>query len=108
MKVDSWQLTPHKNHSRLFRENGVKGELMPQHSHGTNAVWNAFYTANSVSPAVAGQPSREHACPKCNAPLDRVRRRIADRVRSWVSPVRRYRCRMKGWGCDWEGNLRAK
>jgi hypothetical protein len=39
-------------------------------------------------------------------PLDRVQRRIVDRVWSWISPLRRYRCRMKGWSCNWEGNLR--
>jgi len=71
-------------------------------------VWNTLYAANSVNPAVTGQPFRDHACPQCNAPLDRVRRRIADRVKSWITPVHRYRCRMKGWSCDWEGNLRTK
>ena len=92
----------------IDRENAVQGKRMPQHPRGANAVWNALYAANSVNPAVTGQPFRDHACPQCNAPLDRVRRRIADRFRSWISPVHRYRCRMKGWSCDWEGTLRTK
>jgi hypothetical protein len=91
-----------------FSIDGAQGKQMPRHSHGADAVRNAFYAADSVSPDVAGQSSGESVCPQCNAPLDRVQRRIVDRVRSWISPVRRYRCRMKGWSCDWEGNLRTK
>jgi len=86
----------------------AQGKLMPRHPHGADAIRNAFYAADSVSPVVAGQSSSESVCPQCNAPLDRVQRRIVDRLRSWISPVHRYRCRMKGWSCDWEGNLRAK
>ncbi len=71
-------------------------------------MWNALYAADSVSPDVAGQSSRKRACPQCNAPLDSVRRRIVNRLVSWISPVRRYRCRIKGWSFDWEGNLRTK
>jgi hypothetical protein len=74
---------------------------MPQHPHGEDAVWNAFYPANNVSPDVAVLSYREPACPQCNSPLDRVRLRIIDRVRSWVSPVYRYRCRMNGYGKFW-------
>jgi hypothetical protein len=92
----------------IVRENGAQGKLMPQHPHGADAVRNAFYAADSVSPDVSAQSSSEHVCPQCNAPLDRVQRRIVDRLSSWFSPVRRYRCRMKGWSCDWEGNLRTK
>jgi len=90
-------------------ENMVQGKAMPQHRHGPDTVRNAFYAADSVSPDVAGQSSSaNHACPRCDAPLDRVQRRIVDRLVSWFTPVRRYRCRMKGWSCDWEGNLRTK
>ena len=92
----------------IVRENGAQGKLMPQHPHGSDAVRNALYAADRVSPEVAGQFSSENVCPQCNAPLDRVQRRIVDRVRSWIMPVHSYRCRMKGWGCDWEGNLRTK
>jgi uncharacterized protein with PIN domain len=81
---------------------------MLQHRHGADAARNAFYAADSVSPDVAGHSSSEHVCPQCNAPLDRVQRRIVDRLVSRISPVRHYRCRMKGWSCDWEGNLRTK
>jgi len=86
----------------------AQGKLMPRHPHESDAVINAFYTADSTSPDITGQSSSEHLCPQCNSPLDRVQRRIVDRLASWVSPVRRYRCRMKGWSCDWEGNLRTK
>jgi hypothetical protein len=89
-------------------ENGPQGKLMPRQPHGAHAVRNAFNAADSVRPDVAGQSSRARVCPRCNAPMDRVQRRIVDRVRSWISPVHRYRCRMKGWSCDWEGNLRTK
>jgi len=40
---------------------------MPQHPHGADAVRNALYAADSVSPDVAGQSS-EHVCPQCSAP----------------------------------------
>jgi hypothetical protein len=92
----------------IVRENGAQGKLMPQHPHGSDAVRNALYAADRVSPDVAGQSSRPCVCPQCNAPLDRVHRRIVDRLASWITPVHRYRCRMKGWGCGWEGNLRTK
>ena len=92
-----------------FSIDGAQGKLMPRHPHGSDVVRNAFYAADSVSPDLAGQSSsEEHLCPQCNAPLDRVQRRMVDRLASWISPVRRYRCRMKGWSCDWEGNLPAK
>jgi len=91
-----------------FSIDGAQGMLMSRHPHGADAVRNAFYAADSVSPDVSGQSSSGNVCPQCNAPLDRVQRRIVDRLSSWFSPVRRYRCRMKGWSCDWEGNLRTK
>jgi len=91
-----------------FSIDGAQGKLMQRHPHGADAVRNAFYAADRVSPDVVGQSSRACVCPQCNAPLDRVQRRIVDRLVSWISPVRRYRCRMKGWSCDWEGNLRTK
>ncbi len=46
----------------------------------------------------------QHACPHCGKPLDRVRRRLIDRLVSLFAPVRRYRCR--NFSCRWEGNLR--
>jgi len=51
------------------------------------------------------QPIDEPLCPHCNGPVIRVRRRFVDRLVSLLMPVQRYRCRMKGWGCDWEGIL---
>lgn len=50
-------------------------------------------------------PMNEPHCPYCNGPVIRIRRRFVDRVLSVFMPVQRYRCHMKGWGCDWEGNL---
>ena len=91
-----------------FSIDGAQDKLMPRHPHGSDAVRNAFYAADSVSPDLAGQSSSAQVCPQCNAPVDRVQRRIVDRLASWISPVRRYRCRMKGWSCDWEGNLPTK
>ena len=81
---------------------------MTPHRHGADEVMNASSAAGSVKPDVSGHSSRGRVCPRCNSPVDRVRRRIVDRLVSWISPVCRYRCRMKGWGCDWEGNLRTK
>jgi hypothetical protein len=110
MKVEVMAVTDSvaTNPFPIDTENMAQGKPMPQHRHGPDAVRNAFYAADSFSPDVAGHSSGEHVCPQCNAPLDRVQRRIVDRLVSWISPVRRYRCRMKGWSCDWEGNLRTK
>ena len=58
---------------------------------------NAPSTACSVSPDVPGHSSRGRLCPQCNGPVERARRRILDRLVSWIMPVHRYRCRMKGW-----------
>jgi len=86
----------------------VSCKSMPPRRHETEEVMNASFAAGSVNPDVSGHYSRGRVCPLCNSPVDRVRRRILDRLVSWISPVYRYRCRMKGWGCDWEGNLRTK
>lgn len=43
-------------------------------------------------------------CPECDAPLDRIPRRLVDRVTSLFGRTQRYRCR--GFSCRWEGNLR--
>lgn len=61
----------------------------------------AAYSNNPVR-----HPAHESVCPCCNGPVERVRRRFVDRLLSLVAPVQRYRCRAKGWDCDWEGNLR--
>ncbi len=42
-------------------------------------------------------------CPRCNGELDRIRRRLVDRLVSLFAPCYRYRCR--SLGCHWEGNL---
>ena len=78
------------------------------HHHRAEEVINATSAVGCVNPDLPNRCPRERVCPQCNGPVDRVRRRILDRVRSWISPVHRYRCRSKGWGCDWEGNLRTK
>ncbi len=66
---------------------------------------NAPSGAGPRSPDPAKHPAHERVCPHCNGPVDRVHRRFVDRLISLVKPVHRYRCRSKGWGCDWEGNL---
>lgn len=43
------------------------------------------------------------ACPHCNQPLERIRRRWYDRVLSLFSPRQRYHCR--NFSCRWEGTL---
>jgi len=69
---------------------------MPQHHHGGDEVMNtAPSTSGSVSPDAAIQPAREHVCPQCKGSVERVRRRIVDRLVSWFSPLHRYRSRTK-------------
>jgi hypothetical protein len=70
-------------------------------------------TRSAPSPGMASPDTVIHSChkvpcPNCGAPADRVRRRTRDRVVSLIVPVRRYRCSMKGWGCEWEGILRKR
>lgn len=66
----------------------------------------SFNTYNNSAPRKsAAHPAHEQVCPHCNGPVERVRRRFLDRILSLFSPVQRYRCRAKGWDCDWEGNL---
>lgn len=47
-----------------------------------------------------------HQCPWCQSDVFRVRRRLADRFASVLSPRQRYRC--TSWSCRWEGTLRVK
>ena len=84
------------------------GEAIADGVWGPTEEIPTYSIVERESPDVAVQSSGERVCPQCNAPLDRVHRRIVDRLASWFTPVYRYRCRMKGWGCDWEGNLRTK
>jgi hypothetical protein len=56
-------------------------------------------------------PSPALKCPRCRGggsylDLERVRRRLVDRLISLIRPRHRYRCR--SMGCDWEGNLPAR
>ncbi len=46
------------------------------------------------------------ACPRCNGPMERIRRRVIDRVASLVLPLRRYRCHH--FACQWEGLVRRR
>lgn len=50
------------------------------------------------------------ACPHCDSPLFRIRRRLADRLLNIIVPVQRYRCsaRKKNLNCVWEGILRIQ
>ena len=45
-------------------------------------------------------------CPRCNAAIFRVSRRLIDLLVSVFVPLRRYRCR--SMNCGWEGNFRNK
>jgi hypothetical protein len=40
-------------------------------------------------------------CPQCAGSVDRIPRRLVDRLASLFAPVHRYRCR----ACNWEGNV---
>ncbi len=46
----------------------------------------------------------QRTCPQCGGSLDRMHRRLIDRLASLFAPVQRYRCR--NFSCRWEGNLR--
>jgi uncharacterized protein with PIN domain len=54
---------------------------------------------------VGHSSTTQKRCPRCGMPLRRVRRTAADRLRSLLSPVRRYQC--VRIGCQWEGTLRS-
>jgi hypothetical protein len=54
----------------------------------------------------SGWATQEVRCPRCNGSVDRIRRRLADRIVSLFTPVRRYRC--WNYDCKWEGNLRRQ
>lgn len=45
-------------------------------------------------------------CPWCEGDVYRVRRRMADRFASVLSPRQRYRC--VSWSCRWEGTIRVR
>jgi hypothetical protein len=42
-------------------------------------------------------------CPQCRGQVDRIPRRLRDRMLSLVVPVHRFQCR----ACAWKGLLRA-
>lgn len=62
-----------------------------------------FHRANYIEPRIVN--AAERVCPVCNGPVNRIHRRLVDRLMNIVRPTYRYRCRSKGWGCVWEGNL---
>jgi hypothetical protein len=46
------------------------------------------------------------SCPRCGGSVVRIKRRVRDRMMStFFSTVHRFRC--EGFGCSWEGNLKA-
>lgn len=59
-----------------------------------------------MSSGASGYHSRGRTCPRCNAAVFRVSRRLVDLIVSVFVPIRRYRCR--SLSCGWEGNLRDK
>ncbi|MBT9503998.1 MAG: hypothetical protein IV092_22330 [Burkholderiaceae bacterium] len=56
-------------------------------------------------PDTPGTPPRGPAlrCPCCQGPVQRIPRRLIDRLRSLFSPVQRFRC--PALPCGWLGNL---
>ena len=40
-------------------------------------------------------------CPQCGDPATRVKRNLLDRVKSFLNPVKRYRCDF----CNWTGTV---
>ena len=75
-----------------------------------NVALSELHAGLSVSdggPQVSPQTQRcAPACPRCQASVLRVRRRLLDRLISAVYPVHRYRCH--SIICHWEGNLPYK
>ena len=62
-----------------------------------------------VTPVTTSQQvhaSCSSVCPRCQASVFRVSRRVTDLLVSLFMPVRRYRC--ISMACNWEGNLREK
>ena len=47
---------------------------------------------------------RTQRCPDCRAPIERIRRRRIDRVRSLITPVWRFAC--SDPGCHWTATIR--
>ncbi len=52
---------------------------------------------------LAYRPASDVLCPCCQGKLLRERRRIVDRLRSLIRPVKRYRC--ENFACQWVGNM---
>jgi hypothetical protein len=89
-------------------ETVARRRSVPLQQHSATDVVSEPSAAIDALPDAVGEIPHGRTCPECNSPADRVRRRLVDRLVSWITPVHRYRCRMIGWGCDWEGNLRTK
>jgi len=82
----------------------AKHPTMPSSSPEENALRARPIDKYSYYPAQ--HLAHGSVCPRCNAPVDRVRRRVIDRLLSLFTPVQRYRCH--AMDCDWEGNLPQK
>ena len=74
-------------------------------------IRDAPRTASSARPqspvpglVVTIKPSSP-VCPECHSSLNRIPRRLVDRLLSVFYPVHRYHCR--SFVCNWEGNLRC-
>lgn len=52
---------------------------------------------------LAYRPASQVTCPCCQGKLVRERRRIVNRLRSLMRPVKRYRC--ENFACQWRGNI---
>jgi hypothetical protein len=72
--------------------------MMSESKTGSRPAANGDAAAESPR-----DPPGHPACPLCNARVNRISRRLIDRVISVVHPVHRYRC--DSFTCHWEGNL---
>lgn len=63
--------------------------------------------ATPSSPGAAPQgPALRPLCPRCRGQVQRIPRRLIDRLMSLFSPVQRFRCPLPL--CQWVGNLQCK
>lgn len=62
------------------------------------------HVQNLAPQITACQAQPQPPCPECHGATLRVWRRPVDRLTTFLSPARRYRC--QSFQCQWEGNIR--
>lgn len=64
---------------------------------------NTFFENTNDNSMIPVQ-SNSRSCPHCGSSyLDRVQRRVIDKVVALAVPLKRYRCE----SCGWQGNLKS-